>query len=62
MKAVSASSSFGFCHGCGGGAAIGKRSVQGPEINAGRARVPINHTGILKVLARDKVRCKERCV
>ena len=42
-----------------GGTAIGKSNTQSGEIDSRVGRMPLNHGGILEVLAKDEVRFKK---
>jgi hypothetical protein len=50
-----AANHLGLRNGCLG-TAIGERGMQTREVNVRLARVPVNHGGILKVLAEDEMR------
>ena len=58
MHAIFAANHLGLRDGCHG-AVIGKGSVQSREFNTRLTRVPIDHGGILEVLAKNKVCVKE---
>jgi hypothetical protein len=58
LNAMFAADHFGLGDGCRG-TAVGKSSMQTREFDPRPARVPVNHGGILEVLAKDKVRCEE---
>jgi hypothetical protein len=57
LNAMFAANHLGFRNGFHG-TVIGKRGMQSREVNARLARVPVNHSRILKVLAEDEMRFK----
>jgi hypothetical protein len=57
LNAIIAASRLSFVD-AGGRTPIGKSGVQGVEIDARPACVPVDHGGVLQVLAKDEVRGK----
>ena len=58
LNAMFAANHLGLRNGCLG-TVIGERGMQSREIDVRLARVPVNHGGILKVLAEDEMRFKQ---
>jgi len=58
LHAIFAASHLGLRDGCRG-TVVGKGRVQSREVNARLTRVPVDHGGILQVLAKDKMCAKE---
>jgi hypothetical protein len=58
LNAMFATNHLGFGNGFRG-TVIGERGMQSREVNVRLARVPVNHGGILKVLAEDEMRFKQ---
>jgi hypothetical protein len=57
LNAIFAADHLGLRDGCGG-TVIGKRSMQSREVNTRLTCVPVNHSRILMVLAKNKMRVK----